>query len=134
MATNPGMKDLEVQEKKEVNQQVHTREGLYFEPPVDISENSHGMTLLADIPGANAEGLEIDVRDNVLTVSAQVKQPDPKWRLVYQEYRIGSYSRQFRIGHEIDQSKIVARMKDGVLNLKLPKVEGSLPRKITVET
>jgi HSP20 family protein len=133
MGTNE-MKDLQVQEKRELKKEEPTHEGVFFEPGVDIYETPTALTLVADVPGATAKDLEIDLRDNVLTLTARTAQRDQRWRPIYEEYRIGDYTRQFRLGHEIDQSKINAKIKDGVLMLQLPKAESALPRKIQVQT
>ena len=128
------MKELTVQEKKELKKEAQTREGLFFEPSVDIYETQKELVLLADLPGAVAENLEIDIRDSVLTLTARAKTPEGKWRPLYEEYRVGHYSRQFRLGQQIDQAKISAKVKDGVLTLNLPKAEAALPRRIAVQT
>lgn len=133
MASNE-MKELTVQEKRELKKDAQTHEGLFFEPAVDIHENQKELVLLADLPGSVAENLEIDIRDNVLTLTARTRTPDAKWRPLYEEYRVGHYSRQFRLGQQIDQGKISAKVKDGVLTLSLPKAESALPRRISVAT
>jgi HSP20 family protein len=128
------MKDLSVQEKKELKQEQGTHQGAYFEPSVDIYETPKELVLVADIPGSTSEQLDVNIRDNVLTLTARVGDIDPRWKPIYQEYRLGHYSRQFRIGQQIDQAKINARIKDGVLTLGLPKAEAAQPRKITIQT
>lgn len=128
------LKELTVQEKKELKKETPTREGLFFEPAVDIYETQRELVLLADVPGAVGENLELDIRDNVLTLTARARTPDAKWRPIYEEYRLGDYTRQFRLGQQIDQAKISAKVKDGVLTLSLPKAESALPRRITVQT
>lgn len=110
-----------------------TFEGPWFEPTVDIFETEEALTLKADLPGVEAESLETDVRDNLLTISARVKPLDSKWRKLHQEYTVGHYVRQFRLGQQIDQSKISAQLKDGVLTLSLPKADHARPRRIQVQ-
>jgi HSP20 family protein len=132
--TKNDVKDLQVQEKKELRQEEHTRPGIFFEPAVDIYETQSALTLLADVPGATAENLEINIRDSVLTLTARANRPESRWKPVYEEYRLGDYARQFRLGHQIDQAKISAKIKDGVLTLHLPKAEAAMPRKIRVES
>lgn len=110
-----------------------TFEGPWFEPAVDIFETEEALTLKADLPGVEADGVETDVRDNLLTITAHVKGLDPKWRSLHQEYTVGHYVRQFRLGQQIDQSKISAQLKDGVLTLTLPKADHARPRRIQVQ-
>ena len=113
----------------------HTRPGVVFTPAVDIFETEKELTLLADMPGVKAEDLNIDLRENVLTLDGEVKLPEPtNEESVFQEYRIGKYSRQFNLTEMIDQSKIDAELKDGVLRLTLPKAEAAKPRTIKVKS
>ena len=131
--TQNELKDLTVQEKRELKQEEGTRQGPYFEPAVDIYETPLALTVVADVPGTVSDNLEINLRESVLALTSRVTEPAKKWRPIYEEYRVGHYSRQFRIGHQIDQAKISAKMKDGVLTLSLPKVENAQPRKIKVQ-
>jgi HSP20 family molecular chaperone IbpA len=128
-------KSLLPRDKTEVTSPAEpTRPGLSFTPTVDIFETDHDITLLADMPGVNAEDLIIDLRENVLTLSADVVDPEgPDEVEVLREYRTGSYYRQFSLSEMIDQAKIEADLKDGVLGLKLPKVEAAQPRRMAVK-
>ncbi|HVZ89817.1 MAG TPA: Hsp20/alpha crystallin family protein [Polyangia bacterium] len=110
-----------------------TRTGPVYAPPVDIFENDHSITLLADMPGVKASDLEIDLRENVLTLTGRVTTPaTAKESTVLREYRPGTFFRQFTLSEAIDQPKIDAQLSDGVLRLELPKVEKARPRQITV--
>ena len=128
--------ELKVREKQELASPAeHTKPGLVFTPAVDIFETEKEITLLADMPGVKAEDLMIDLRDNTLTLSADattVDNSDQEVLLV--EYETGKYYRQFTLGELIDQANIDAKLNDGVLRLKLPKVEKATPKKITVKT
>lgn len=107
--------------------------GLVFTPAVDIFENDKEITLLADMPGVKSGNLNIDVRENTLTLDGDVIPPEaPDEVDVLREYRTGKFYRQFTLSQVIDQGKIGAEMKDGVLRLRLPKVEAATPRKIAV--
>ena len=127
---------LQAKDKQEVTSPAEqTRPGRIFTPVVDIFETEKELTLLADMPGVRAEDLKIDLRQNVLTLSADtapIGGSDEKELLV--EYEYGKYYRQFTLGEMIDQGNIDAKLADGVLRLSLPKVEKATPKKITVKT
>ncbi|MBN1545826.1 MAG: Hsp20/alpha crystallin family protein, partial [Syntrophaceae bacterium] len=108
--------------------------GLVFTPAVDIFETEKEITVLADMPGVKAGDLNIDLHENVLTLDSEIKSPEGLDEVeVIREYRTGRYYRQFRLSQIIDQVKIDAEMKDGVLRLRLPKVEKAKPRQIKVQ-
>ncbi len=109
-----------------------TREGVYFSPAVDIFDTEKELVLLADMPGVDAEHVEIDLRDNVLSIVGKIWSESEKGDFLLREYRTGNYFRTFRITEVVDQSKITASMSDGVLKLMLPKVAKAVPRKIPI--
>ena len=125
--------DIQLREKKPTRHEEGTRQGPWFEPAVDIYETDKLLTIDADLPGVSGNDIQVDLRDNVLTISASVPPVADKWRPVYAEYQVGHYSRQFRLGDQIDQAKISAGVKDGVLHLELPKSERAQPRRIEVK-
>ena len=129
-------KALQAKEKAEVTTSAEqTKPGLVFTPAVDIFETEKEITLLADMPGVKAGDLNIDLDKNVLTLDGDVKSPEgPEEIDILREYRTGKYYRQFTLSQVIDQGKIGADVKDGVLRLKLPKVEAATTRKITVRS
>ncbi len=127
-------RDLKVREKKELTTETGTRSGLYFEPDVDIFEDDGALTLVADVPGASEKSVHIDLRENVLTITADVEQVDKRWQPVHGEYRVGHYTRRFQLGHKIDQEAIAAKLDRGVLTLTMPKVKSAQPRRIEIRT
>ncbi len=133
--TDRDMKALQAKEKAEVTEPAEqTKPGVVFTPAVDIFETEHEITVLADMPGVKAGDLNIDLHENVLTLDSEVQPPEGSHEVdVLREYRTGRYYRQFRLSQIIDQAKIDAEMKDGVLRLRLPKVEAAKPRQIKVK-
>ncbi|MBA2565384.1 MAG: Hsp20/alpha crystallin family protein [Gemmatimonadetes bacterium] len=129
-----GGQEMALREKREVQQQEGTREGLYFEPAVDIQENETELTLIADVPGTGSEDIQVDLRDSLLTLTGTARAVEARWRPLYQEYPEGHFLRQFRLGQQIDQSRISAEMKDGVLTLTLPKAQSAIAKRIQVQT
>ncbi|MEE4357751.1 MAG: Hsp20/alpha crystallin family protein [Desulfococcaceae bacterium] len=127
-------RELQVQEKQQVaGAAEQTRPGLLFTPAVDIFETEKELVLLADMPGVKPADLDIDLRENTLTLSGEVLPFERKdEQQVLSEYEVGKYYRQFTLSEVIDQEKIEAAMDKGVLRLRLPKVEKATPRKISV--
>jgi len=134
--TDRETKDLQVKPKQELTSPAEqTRPGLVFTPSVDIFETDREITLLADMPGVSADNLTIDLRENILTLTGEVAPFEgANEEDVLIEYEIGKYHRQFNLSNVIDQSKIDAKLNDGVLRLSLPKVEAATPRKIKIQT
>jgi HSP20 family protein len=130
----PETGEMAVREKHQLSKETSgTHEGRYFEPRVNIHETADALVLTADVPGAVAEDITTDLKDNLLTFVARVGPVEAKWKPLYEEYDVGHYMRSFKLGQQIDQSKISARLKDGVLTLTLPKAERHKPRRIAVK-
>jgi len=126
--------ELQVREKQELQQAGETtREGAHFTPSVDIYEVENALMMVADVPGAKSDTIELDLQDSLLTLTAQVSSVESRWKPIYTEYEIGHYTREFRLGQLVDKERISAQMKDGVLTLTLPKVEKAQPRRINVQ-
>jgi HSP20 family molecular chaperone IbpA len=128
-------KEIQAKEKVEVSTSgEQIKPGPVFTPNVDIFETDREIIMLADIPGVKAKDLTIDLRDNTLTLTGEVKPVDrPNKEDILVEYQVGSYYRQFTLAEVIDQNKIDAALNNGVLRLSLPKVEKATPRQITVK-
>ena len=109
----------------------HNSEGTSKDKHQNIKKET---ILLADIPGVKAQDLTIDLRDDTLTLTGEVKPLNRPEEDILTEYQIGSYHRQFTLAEMINQSKIDAALNDGVLRLILPKVEKAMPRQITVKS
>jgi len=134
MADTSG-KELQAKQKTEVSTPAEqTTPGAVFSPAVDIFETDKDINLLADLPGVKSDDLKIDLRDSVLTLSGDIAPSEgPDEKDIFVEYEVGKYYRQFTLSEEIDQNKIEAELKDGVLRLVLPKAEKAVPKKITVK-
>ena len=103
-------------------------------PFCDIIETGTSVILSADMPGVAADGVDVRLHGDVLTLSGHsvVKEPSsftPLWR----EYAPRDYERTFRVGQDIDPEKIQASIKDGVLRVQLSKRSAMQPKKITVQ-
>jgi HSP20 family molecular chaperone IbpA len=105
----------------------------YITPMVDIYETDEGLTLLADLPGVSSEGLDVKVKDDILTIQAHAEHQS-NGNSLYREFDILNYFRQFQLSERVDTNKISAQFQEGVLKLYLPKAEEAKPRKIEVIT
>jgi HSP20 family molecular chaperone IbpA len=133
---------MEKQAGREVARQEPTRGALQYRPVVDILESADELRVLADVPGAEAEDIEINFEKGVLTIHArvevrqlharvEVRQPDGASYLL-REYGVGDFHRVFQVSENIDIDRITAEHADGVLVLHLPKAEKAKTRKIEV--
>jgi HSP20 family molecular chaperone IbpA len=129
-------RELQVKEKQElVTSAEQTKPGLVFTPNVDIFETETAITMMVDMPGVKIDDLTIDLRDDTLTLTGDVHSLDAdQGEMIYQEYDIGRYYRQFSLSELIDQAKIDAKLNNGVLRLTLPKVAKATPRRIAVKS
>ena len=129
-------KELQVKGKREVKATGElTHAGPVFIPAVDIFENQDALILIADMPGVNSEGVDIHLKEYELTISGRPKKEEKKQASpIYTEYEFGGFLRSFTLSNLIDQAKIEASMKDGVLKVILPKAEAAKPRQIVVQT
>ena len=104
-------------------------------PSVDISETDVEYQIKAEIPDVKKEDVKVTLEDGVLTIQGQRKQEKEdkgtKYHRIERSY--GSFVRTFSLPDVIDDAKVKAEFKDGVLNLHLPKSEKAKPRAIEVK-
>lgn len=103
----------------------------YITPAVDIYETADGLVVVADLPGVDQNRLDVRVDNDVLTIRG-MSQHAATGDAVYREYELVNFFRQFELGEKIDQSRISAELKHGVLTLHLPKAPAAKPRQIAV--
>ena len=110
--------------------------GRTYVPTVDIVENQDELLLIADVPGATDDGIDIDYERGRLTVQARVvpRQPPDRTNYLLQEYGVGDFCRSFQVGEGIDAGKIHAEIAEGVLTVHLPKAAELKPRRIEVKS
>ncbi len=110
------------------------KEEFIVRPAVDIHENSKGITLLADLPGVSNQDLNIEIDGDVLSIEADVALNMPEeLKLNVINMRVTKYRRNFTLSKELDTARIEAVLKNGRLELKIPKKAEVLPRKIEVQ-
>lgn len=125
--------ELQTREKQSLEREG-TRPGPVFRPDIDIVEHSDAFLVVADLPGVDDGHVDVRLEDGVLSIEArQAFELDPGWTQLHEEYRVGGYRRQFHLSEGIDANRIEARMREGVLELRLPKTERHQPRQIAVQ-
>lgn len=103
-------------------------------PDVDILETDEEMVVLADMPGADEQSVDITLENDVLRLEAKVPERDVgDRRPALLEYGIGPFSRSFLITDDVDRKGIEATVRNGVLRVRLPKVHEARTRKIAVK-
>lgn len=108
-----------------MNAEPNTAKGRELLPRVDVYENADELLLLADVPGAAADSIDVRYEDSELRLEAQRTAANgPKLR----------YFRAFALPETIDPDRITAELKQGVLHVHLGKVEKAKPRSIAIRT
>ena len=129
-----GMQEVQKREAHHVDGAERTRPRKVFTPPVDIVETAAAILVRADMPGVNERTVNITLEQGVLTIDGTVEWQEPATHdLVYSEFDVGDFHRAFSLSEAIDQSRIEAKVSDGVLSLTLPKAEQAKARQIAVK-
>lgn len=104
-------------------------------PAFDVSETDKELVVKAEVPGMDKEDIHITVSNGLLTVKGEKKLEKKEENEEYHcvERRYGTFSRTMRLPDEIEGDKVDATYKDGVLNIRLPKVEAVQPKKIEIK-
>uniref|UniRef100_I2PZB0 Molecular chaperone (Small heat shock protein) n=1 Tax=Desulfovibrio sp. U5L TaxID=596152 RepID=I2PZB0_9BACT len=103
-------------------------------PATDIIEREDGFYIYVDMPGVAKSELIIDLNEDELKVSGKAEYVLPEGqKLGHVEFGGGEYFRSFTVSHIVDKEKIKATLKDGVLELYLPRLERVQPRKIEIQ-
>ena len=111
-----------------------TRARPVFVPCTDIFERADAVVVVADMPGVGPEAVDVDFTGDELTISGRAADPMMEGHTLSSwEYEVGDYHRRFRLSGGIDADKIDATIKNGVLQVILPKAKEAQPQKITVK-
>ena len=104
-------------------------------PAVDIYETNDSFVVSADLPGLNKDEIQIDLKDNTLTLKGEKKFEEKvsKDNYIRIERAYGSFVRSFTLTQNVDPEKIKAKYKEGVLEITIPKKEEAKPKQIKVE-
>ena len=104
-------------------------------PRVDVFEDDNGIQLFADLPGVPKERLVVNVEGDTLLLEGEIMPAmSEQLEAVYAEVQLSRFRRAFTLSSELDTTRIDAELRDGVLNLRVPKHAHAQPRKIVVKS
>ncbi len=103
-------------------------------PWVDVFENEDSLLLLADLPGVSKDKLELRIENDTLQIEGEIAAEAPEQiEAIYAEVRAPRYSRTFSLSSELDTGNIDAQLRNGVLQLRIPKQPHAQPRRIEIK-
>lgn len=103
-------------------------------PPVDVLEDSSGITLYADMPGVPRDRLELRVDGDELVIEGELQLPAAAGlQAQHAEVSLSRYRRRFTLSKELDAGQIGAELSQGVLRVRIPKAAHLQPRRIEVQ-
>ncbi|NNE56500.1 MAG: Hsp20/alpha crystallin family protein [Hellea sp.] len=127
-------KELTTKSDNSVSHLDDYRAPVTYRPPTDIFDLGDKLVIELDMPGVAKDDIDISLEKHVLTIRGRAKTSDRDgWKMIYSEYGEGDYERAFALSDQLDEAKIDAALKDGVLRLELPKAESAKARKINVK-
>lgn len=111
-----------------------TRSEAALLPPVDVIEDSTGITLYADMPGVTKDTLNLQLEAGTLTIEGEVNLAVPEGMEAHHaEVAVPRYRRVFTLSKELDTGKASAELNQGVLKLRIPKAEHAQPRRVEIK-
>ncbi len=112
---------------------IAARDDRVLLPPVDVIEDTTGLTLYADMPGVSRERLNLRVEGDTLTIEGELSLAVPQdMQASHAEVQQSRYRRAFELSRELDAQKVAAELTQGVLRVRIPKAEHAQPRRIEV--
>ncbi|MDR2050535.1 MAG: Hsp20/alpha crystallin family protein [Deltaproteobacteria bacterium] len=111
-----------------------TRKNAGVVPATDIFEMKDGFHIMVDLPGVKSEDLVVDIEESELSISgsSSYAPADNNLRKMHTEFGNNVYQRRFTLSELVDKEKVEAVLRDGVLQLYLPKAEAMKPRRIEI--
>lgn len=108
--------------------------GQLWAPEIDVKVQDNKLLVIMDVPGVEAKDINIEVQENMLTVEGERKeeQVEKQPQFYKAERRSGKFLRQISLPYPVEDTKIVAKMKNGVLTLELPRLEEKPQRRIQI--
>jgi HSP20 family protein len=106
-----------------------------FDPAMDVEETGKEFKLTAELPGMDKKDVNISIKDDVLTISGEKKEEKKKEESDYyrSERVFGKFQRSFRLPEIVEEDKIEAEFKNGILNVTIPKSKETVTKEKQIE-
>ena len=108
--------------------------GAPWVPPVDIEETDDAWIIEAEVPGVKRDDVNVDLRDNELVITGEIKERERVGLLRRRTRRVGQFEFRVTLPGETDRDRVDADLHDGVLTVRIPKPERAEPRRIEITT
>jgi HSP20 family protein len=119
----------------EVTRGQAPRSSWTYRPNVDIFDGAEELLLVADLPGADPERIDVSLESGILTLQAEVLPRHPaQARCLAHEYGVGGFHRRFEIDESVEPEAVTADYRDGTLTIHLPKAPQAKRRRIPVSS
>ncbi|WP_089939305.1 Hsp20/alpha crystallin family protein [Candidatus Entotheonella palauensis] len=117
------------------NSPFHFERGDGFSPNVEVSDTKESVIVKAQVPGVSQENIQVSVTDDSLTLKGEMKEEETKdeKNIYRREFRYGSFSRTIPLPTAVHSEKAEAKLKDGVLEITIPKSEKAKVKEIPVQ-
>jgi HSP20 family protein len=103
-------------------------------PLVDIEETDDAYVIDADVPGVKTDDVNVEIRDNQLVITGELKERERKGLLRRQTRRTGRFDYRVTLPSDVEPDNVDAALHDGVLNVRVPKTAKATPRRIDVSS
>ena len=104
-----------------------------WRPSADVYEDDEGYTIIVELPGFSRDDLKISVTRQILKISGQkIEEAREDLEILQRESNPGSFERAFQLPDDVDIANVQAKLEDGILNIRLPKLDNRRPKKIEV--
>jgi HSP20 family protein len=106
------------------------------EPAVEVADTKDAVVVKAQVPGMSKDNIQVNVTDNTLTLKGEMKEEEKKEEKNYyrREFRYGAFTRTIPLPVAVQADKTTAQLKDGVLEVTIPKAEQAKVKEIPIQT
>jgi HSP20 family protein len=132
-ATQPWQPFREFEQLQQLMQSVIGDDAVAWTPPVDIEETDEAWIVEAELPGVSGDDINVEVQDNEVAITGEIKERERKGILRRKTRRVGDFEFRVQLPGPIDPESLDARLDNGVLSLTIPKPQNARPRRIAVQ-